>query len=78
MVFSEDEQRACGMPEGIEKRLAMWGNALFRDSRCPIHYRGMIDDLKCASRILGGDPDKKYPDMRKNPPPEPAKVEYDL
>jgi len=74
-----DEERAFGKPEGIEKRLAMWHRQLKNDSRCPIHYRGMIDDLSCASRMLGGDPDKKYPDMRPAPKPEPApSTEYDL
>lgn len=81
MAFDEDEQRCFGKPEGLEKRLAMWARQLSNDSRCPIHYRGMIDDLKCASRELGGDPDKKYPDMRKTPPAEPEptqSTEYDL
>lgn len=74
-----------GEPEGIENRLAMWGNQLSNDSRCPIHYRGMIADLKCASRMLGGDPNKKYPDIRKKEPAPPKSapalqpsVEYDL
>lgn len=76
-----NEDRAFGKPENIEKRLAMWHRQLKNDSRCPIHYRGMIDDLSCASRMLGGDPDKKYPDMRTPKPapkPEPENVEYDL
>jgi hypothetical protein len=35
------------------------------DKRYPWVGLGLIDDLKCASRELGGDPDKQYPDMRK-------------
>lgn len=76
--FNKDDQRCFGKPEGIEKRLAMWVTRFSTDKSIPWVGMGVVDDLKCACRMLGGDPDKKYPDMRKNPPPEPAKVEYDL
>lgn len=71
-----DDDRAFGKPENLEKRLAMWIAQLSTDKSFPWVGLGLIDDLKCACRMLGGDPDKRYPDMRK---PEPAKtVEYDL
>lgn len=75
-----DENRAFGQPENLEKRLAMWANQLSTDKSYPWVGLGLIDDLKCACRALGGDPDKRYPDMRKPAAkPEPAKVvEYDL
>ncbi|MFL6707950.1 MAG: hypothetical protein ACJ8HI_07065 [Massilia sp.] len=82
MADEYEKNRAFGKPEGIEKRLAMWQNQLSRDKSFPWVGLGLIDDLKCACRMLGGDPDKQYPDMRKpapTPAPEPAKVvEYDL
>lgn len=82
MAFDKDDHRCFGTREGLEKRLAMWARQLGADKRYPWVGMGLIDDLKCASRELGGDPDKVYPDMRKTPPaepePEPAKVEYDL
>jgi hypothetical protein len=77
MADDYDENRGFGKPEGLEKRLAMWARQLSCDKRFPWVGLGLIDDLKCASRELGGDPDKQYPDMRK--PAVPAKaVEYDL
>lgn len=73
-----EKNRAFGKPENIEKRLAMWVNRFKYDKAYPWVGTGLIDDLECACRMLGGEPGKQYPDMRKNPPPEPAKVEYDL
>lgn len=75
-----DKDRVFGKPENIEKRLAMWIAQLCMDKGLPWVGLGLIDDLKCACRMLGGDPDKRYPDMRKParaPEPEPE-VEYDL
>ena len=63
MVDSPD--RCFGKPDGLEKRLAMWANQLSHDPKYPWVGLGLIDDLKCASRELGGDPDRQYPDMRK-------------
>lgn len=73
--------RCFGEPENIEKRLAMWVQQFSTDKRYPWVGLGFIDDLKCACRMLGGDPDRKYPDMRKPvaaPKPEPENEEYDL
>lgn len=81
MADDYEKNRAFGKREGLEKRLAMWVNRFCYDKSYPWVGTGLIDDLKCACRELGGDPDKKYPDMRKNPPPEPEpakSVEYDL
>lgn len=78
MADDYQSNRCFGKPEGLEKRLAYWARQLSMDKKFPWVGLGLIDDLKCACRELGGDPDKVYPDMRKNPPPEPAKVEYDL
>lgn len=80
-AFDEYEKnRAFGKPENLEKRLAMWANQLSMDKSYPWVGLGLIDDLKCACRVLGGDPDKQFPDMRKSAvKPEPAKsMEYDL
>ena len=57
MAFSKDEQRCFGKPEGIEKRLAMWGRQLSVDKSYPWVGLGLIDDLACACRMLGGDPE---------------------
>jgi hypothetical protein len=79
MADDYEKNRAFGKPENIEKRLAMWSNQLSHDKSYPWVGLGLIDDLKCACRMLGGDPDKKYADMRKPAPqPAPATVEYDL
>jgi hypothetical protein len=76
MVGDYDKNRAFGKPENIEKRLAMWAKSLSMDKRYPWMGLGIIDDIKCACRMLGGDPDKQYPDMRK--PATAPKQEYDL
>jgi hypothetical protein len=77
-----EKNRAFGKRENLEKRLAMWVAQLSMDKSFPWVGLGLIDDLKCACRELGGDPDKKYPDMRTPKPasaPEPAAAtEYDL
>lgn len=79
MADEYEKNRAFGKPENIEKRLAMWVAQLSMDKSLPWVGLGLIDDLKCACRMLGGDPDKRYADMRNpKPAPEPAKVEYDL
>jgi hypothetical protein len=81
VAFTKDDHRCFGKPEGMEKRLAMWARSLSMDKSYPWVGLGLIDDLKGACRMLGGDPDKVYPDMRKNSPPaEPESpiVEYDL
>jgi hypothetical protein len=78
MADDYDKNRAFGKPENIEKRLAMWSVQLGTDKSLPWVGLGLIDDLKCACRMLGGDPDKRYADIRKpKPAPEPQ-VEYDL
>lgn len=80
------KNRPFGKPENIEKRLAMWVNGLCTDKSLPWVGLGLIDDLKQACRMLGGDPDKIYPDTRKSmrtlsaqmqSEPE-ASTEYDL
>lgn len=80
MADDYQKDRCFGKPEGIEKRLAMWVTRFSMDKSFPWVGLGVIDDLKCACRMLGGDPDKTYPDMRKPAPkaaPQPA-TEYDL
>lgn len=85
MASEYDKTRAFGKPENLEKRLAMWANQLSCNPKYPWVGLGLIDDLKCACRELGGDPDKTYPDMRPKakvptePVPEAASaMEYDL
>lgn len=74
-----EKNRAFGKPENIEKRLAMWANQLSTDKAYPWVGLGLIDDLKCACRMLGGNPDQRFPDMRKPEKAAPAKtMEYDL
>lgn len=80
MADDYEKNRAFGKPENIEKRLAMWANQLSMDRKYPWVGLGLIDDLRCACQMLGGDPDKQFPDMRKPvAAPAPAKaMEYDL
>jgi hypothetical protein len=77
-----EKNRAFGKPENIEKRLAMWVAQLSTDRTYPWVGLGLIDDLKCACRMLGGDPDKRYIGPKEAPRPAPAavakEVEYDL
>lgn len=71
-----DESRGFGEPENIEKRLAMWAIQLSVDKRYPWAGTGLLDDLKCACRMLGGDPDARY--VGSKLAPKLAPVEYDL
>lgn len=77
-----EKNRAFGKRENLEKRLAMWAQQFSTDKRYPWVGLGLIDDLKCACRELGGDPDRKYPDMRKAQraptAPQPEEKVYDL
>lgn len=70
------EERAFGLPKGLGKRLAMWANQLSHDKTLPWVGLGLIDDLKCASKMLGEDPEKIYPALREEPAT--PVVEYDL
>lgn len=72
------DDRCFGEREGLEKRLAYWSRQLSTDKRYPWIGLGFIDDLKAACRVLGGDPDKTYPDMKKPEPPKVPIVGYDL
>lgn len=79
MADEYEKNRAFGKPENIEKRLAMWQKQLSMDKSFPWVGLGLIDDLKCACRMLGGDPDMWYdgvkPAPKKPAPPEPEKLE---
>lgn len=85
-VDNYEKNRPFGKPENIEKRLAMWVHGLSTDQSLPWVGLGLIDDLKQACRMLGGDPDKRYPGVNKSlrvmvreiePEPAPSS-EYDL
>ena len=66
--------RPFGKPQDIEKRLAMWANSLARDRQYPWMGSGLVDDLVCAAKLLGAEPEKLYPGVF-----APAKaMEYDL
>jgi hypothetical protein len=67
-------ERQFGIPQGIEKRLAYWANQLSRNKSYPWVGTGIIDDLKCASKLLGAeDFDKLYPlDVGQPKPPQPV------
>ncbi len=81
----DDKNRPFGKAENIEKRLAGWAHSLSTDTRYPWAGLGLIDDLKQACRMLGGNPDKLEPKSLRvanpkfEPAPEPAALtEYDL
>ena len=74
--MDNDKDRCFGKRPGLEKRLAMWAAQLGSDKTLPWVGLGLIDDLKCACRELGGDPDKRY--VGTKAAPKPAPVEYDL
>lgn len=73
-------ERVFGKPKGLEKRLAMWANQLSTDKTLPWVGLGLIHDLICASKMLGGEPEKTYPALAfdEGQAPKPAVVEYDL
>lgn len=76
------DDRCFGKEEGLGKRLAMWANSLGRNKSYPWLGLGIVDDIKCAARLLGVDPDAFYPTdiyTHSAVKAEPAKtVEYDL
>jgi hypothetical protein len=81
MADEYEKNRAFGKPEDIEKRLSYWARQLSTDKNFPWVGLGLIDDLRCACKMLGGDPDLKYPDLRLTPKksaPAAPVVEYDL
>lgn len=85
MADEEDKTRGFGQPEGLGRRLAMWANSLGRNKQYPWLGLGIVDDIRCAARLLGDgeDPNDLYPAdvFTHRPalkPAEPAKVEYDL
>lgn len=69
-----EKNRAFGKPEGIEKRLAMWGKQLSMDKSYPWVGLGLIDDIRCACKMLGGNPDMWYDGVK----PQPKKPEQKL
>lgn len=50
-----------GDEKNIEKRLATWASQLSKDRKYPWVGTGLIDDLKCAAKLLGADPDVMFP-----------------
>jgi len=68
--------RAFGCVDGLGQRLAYWANQLSRDKSYPWTGTGIIDDLKCAARQHGADPDALYPAVVVSPPAPP--MEFDL
>lgn len=78
-----------GAPEGLPQRLATWANQLSRDKQYPWVGTGLIDDLKCAARLMGVDFDAMFPPQVFVPKPvveeedefanwKPPVVEFDL
>jgi hypothetical protein len=63
-----------GEPEGIGKRLAGWASQLGRDRKYPWVGTGLIDDLKCAAKLLGADPEVLFPSSFD---PKPVPLEED-
>lgn len=49
------EGRAFGVPADIEKRLIYWRRQLGIDRRYPWVGSGLLEDLVCAAKLLGGD-----------------------
>ena len=76
-----DYARNFGSRPGLENRLAYWANQLSMNSTYPWVGTGLIDDLLCASRILGADPLALFPAMtgiESDREPEASEAEYDL
>lgn len=89
MADKYDERREFGKPEGLARRLAMWANSLGKNKSYPWLGLGIVDDLKCAARLLGNneDPNEFYDHRPEKPAvveeaawdtPAPANQEYDL
>lgn len=57
-----DDRREFGKPEGLARRLAMWANSLGKNKSYPWLGLGIVDDLKCAAKMLGQheDPNDFY------------------
>jgi len=49
------EAKTFGVPDGIEKRLEYWARQLSLDKRYPWVGSGLLEDLVCAAKLLGGD-----------------------
>jgi hypothetical protein len=47
--------RKYGAADGIEKRLVYWRRQLSLDKRYPWVGSGLLEDLVCAAKMLGGD-----------------------
>lgn len=59
--MSELPVGSFGKPDGVDRRLAAWARQLSCDKSYPWVGSGLIDDLKCAAKILGTDFDVMYP-----------------
>ena len=49
------EAKTFGVPDDIEKRLIYWRRQLVIDRRFPWVGSGLLEDLVCAAKLLGGD-----------------------
>lgn len=82
MADDHEKNRAFGKPENLEKRLAYWARQLGTNKSWPWMGLGLIDDLRCACSLLGGNPDMYFegtkPVERPAPAAPAASVEYDL
>jgi hypothetical protein len=70
-------EKQFGIKEGLGRRLNTWAHQLSLDKRYPWVGTGLLDDLKLASKLVGGAP--SYAEMFEQPlaAPEPV-IEYDL
>lgn len=68
------EERAFGIPDGIEKRLLMWRRQLATDKTFPWIGTGLVADLECAAKMLGAD----VSEFTNPAPAAKPSVEYDL
>jgi len=49
------QAKTYGVSDGIEKRLVYWRRQLSLDKRYPWVGSGLLEDLVCAAKMLGGD-----------------------
>lgn len=68
----ERPDRAFGNSEGIQNRLCYWANQLSRDKAYPWVGTGLLDDLKCAAKLLGADCGALFPAHVEKPKPPAA------
>lgn len=80
MADEYDKNRGFGKPEGLARRLAMWANSLGKNKSYPWLGLGIVDDLKCAAKMLGQgeDPNEFYTHEPTRPAPVAEEAAWDV